>query len=596
MVNTRIKYYCLLMLFCINYVAGQTSMPYKLSRTNNHQTCDEKIKVLDAKPNNCNWPNNTILYPVLIEDFNYKEDLPNNFGFNMGYTNDDDYPLNGSYNIWSGPDLEAYDNNLTVNNGKCYLEVKKEARTNKIPYLDSPPKDYPFTCADLRTLFKLNTGVFYCQMKVPENNLLWPAFWLREKKAEIDIFEFYDGDVSNGICDVYHSLRMTTINHIGSTKCERRRKFPVASDYFDYFHEYQLIWSNYKYHFYHDGGLVVYGNRYYDGPFQYNNSCQTGGGPPLIPQNSYSCNDMINMQGCNVTNPINNNCLVFNKVHQDKSFITDYTPMELYISFSIFNQKNRNQLVNSWNNYNQENKQIELDRLVIWQPISCINNLNVCSKNSFKTLSNGTAFLSGSKISIGGCTVGNFITDPPVGLSSHNENYQFLAIDEIKFNEGVEIAEGTYIRAQIIQCIGSSELQRNASGVNLPSFAEVSDEEIAEIERKQLDSLLKSNPELMSEYLEYIKLNGLPEKRAEVDNGAIVLYPNPAIEQIHIDMAEEDFFDLTYLEIIDALGRPTRIEKSNLVDIKQLSPGLYQLKFVFTHGFIVVKSFIKANN
>ena len=35
------------------------------------------------------------------------------------------------------------------------------------------------------------------------------------------------------------------------------------------------------------------------------------------------------------------------------------------------------------------------------------------------------------------------------------------------------------------------------------------------------------------------------------------------------------------------------VAKNKAIDVKNLIPGLYQLKFVFSHGFIVIKSFVK---
>jgi len=370
----------ILILAIGNLAYSQLAPPFRFTRIKPN-SCEFKGNVVDNRPSSCNYA--SVLYPVFIENFNFKEDLPNNFGFNMGYTQDDDYGMNGNFNLWSGPDLEAYYNdNVTVSNGKCYLTVKKEQRTFKYPFgPNSGPKSYAFTFADLRTLFYVKGGAFVSNIKLPENNLLWPAYWLRGAVAEIDIFEFYDGDVTQGICDVYHSMRMTVGNDIpiSNHRCTRGRKFPVASNFFSSSpHTYQLTWTDYKYQIFLDQLLVGYGTRFYDGIFHIDDICNTAGNG--VPNTSYFCSDMSNLQGCNITNPINNNCMSYNKVYKDFGFIPANTPMNVFISCSIFNPQDgnhiyqliqRDMLANSWNNYADVNKRIEIDQFAIWQPVNC---------------------------------------------------------------------------------------------------------------------------------------------------------------------------------------------------------------------------------
>ncbi len=584
----RINKFIVFALLVTNMVFSQIVPPYQFTRIKPNK-CEDKVKVVDNRPASCTYA--SVLYPVLIENFDYKEDLPNNFGFNMSYTLDDDYGMDGDFNIWSGPDLEAYYNNLSVSNGKCYLTLKKELNSNKYPFPSSGPKSYPFTFADLRTLFNTKGGIFTCNMKLPENNLLWPAYWLREGKAEIDIFEFYDGNVTQFGCDVYHSMRMTAHKDVtDSDRCSRGRKFPVNTNFFNQSHKYQLTWTNYKYEIFLDNIPVGYATKFYDGIFQIDDICNKAGNG--VPNKSYWCTSMSNLTGCNITNPINGNCILYNKVHKDLSFIEDNTPMEVFISCSIFKQVQRDMLVNSWNNYSDINKRIEVDQFVIWQPINCTAAQNVYTQTDFKNITGNTNFLSGNKITVGGGS-SPFDSWPAPGVMTTKENFQFLAIDEITFLDDVIINEGAYLRAEIINCNGVPLAQKNSETNSYPSYAEISEEELRVIEDRRIDSLIKTDLNYAESLIKYNSEKNQIEHFSLVDNNAISLFPNPTKEFLIIDMHEEDYNDISSIEIIDLLGRKQSIDKSDKIDVKDLKSGLYQIKFTFTFGHIVVKTFIK---
>lgn len=81
--------------------------------------------------------------------------------------------------------------------------------------------------------------------------------------------------------------------------------------------------------------------------------------------------------------------------------------------------------------------------------------------------------------------------------------------------------------------------------------------------------------------------------KSAADNGAITIYPNPTDKYLEIRMTDEDFYDLTSIEIIDNLGRNYNIDKSNSIDVSFLSAGFYQIKFKFNHGSIIIKNFVK---
>lgn len=585
----------LVLLMCKVY--SQTA--YKFHRAPGQ--CEEKVKVIDVKPTNCNIPGATVLYPVIDEQFNFKEDLPNNWGFNMNYTKDSDYDQNNSYPfIWSGPDTSAYLNNLEVINGKCILLLKKEKRLQKEPWSGSALKNYDFTFADLRSLFKVKGGVFKSTMKLPENNLIWPAFWLREGISEIDIFEFYDGEVDTDICDIYHSMRMGVgnkiLNNNNNIQCNRNRKFTVPSYFFDHANTFQLNWSDYRYDIHLNNNLVGYATKYYDSPFTLSGGCYTGPGTPLAPVNTFYCNQLINLQNCNLLNPVTNNCVVYNKIRKDKAFIGADTVMDLIISMSIFGEDNNTKLINSWNNYTDVNKRIEVDRVTVWQPVNCNVPRLVCSKQEFYNQTGGTSFLSGSKITIKACNSTNFNIYPGTEVTNF-ENYHLLATEEIELQDEIFINEGAFFRAEIIDChyaLNMSANQKTNSNDGPPTYTEVDEELLSNMESQELDSLMKANGLI---YEDGNDLNGFYKRgllKSQVDNGSILLFPSPTADYLNIEMDEEDYNDILSLEIIDALGRYEKIDVNSKISVKHLKPGMYQLRFVFTHGFIVVKSFLKT--
>ncbi len=548
-----------------------------------------------------------IFYPVYIEEFDFKEDLPNNWSFNLGYTKDDffeaekDGKSNG--NLWMGNPYG--EGNIITNNGIGYLKtIKLNSPIYDKANDDVDAKNYFFTGGLLKSNYDLKQGVFEIKIRIPENPNFWPAYWLFNGINEIDVCEFFEGKGKNSwedVCNTYHQFKMTQHHHkYLNNKCSRGRKFPVTKkpnndpeDFFYSWHIIKCLWTDYRIDIYLDGNLVGYSRRFYDGPFTPPPACQKGADSE-IPLYNRDCNYMSNSNSCNLWAPwpFNNTCIKWNKAYRDNSWPNTINPMKLILNNAInYNLNNvSTNLYNSWSSFLEKDKELAVDWIKIYQPINCDNIININTEAQFKNTTGGTNFLSGSNVTISdGMSNNKFFIEPWKNFPIH-----ILASEKIAFLNETDIEEGNFLRAEIIDCSGGfNQYQRGMEGEE-PLF--LTDEEIAEIEKKELDSLLKANPEFMQEYLEYMKLNGMPDKKSQVDNGAIVLYPNPSIDKINVGMAEEDYYDLSYMEIIDALGRTKRIEKASEVNVKQLSAGLYQLKFVFSHGFIVVKSFIKADN
>lgn len=117
----------------------------------------------------------------------------------------------------------------------------------------------------------------------------------------------------------------------------------------------------------------------------------------------------------------------------------------------------------------------------------------------------------------------------------------------------------------------------------------LTDEEIELIEKSERESLINSGIVINENKDSYsFTVSSI------IDNGSILLFPSPTADYLNIEMDEEDYNDILSLEIIDALGRYEKIDINSRISVKHLKPGMYQLRFVFIHGFIVVKSFLKT--
>ncbi len=79
----------------------------------------------------------------------------------------------------------------------------------------------------------------------------------------------------------------------------------------------------------------------------------------------------------------------------------------------------------------------------------------------------------------------------------------------------------------------------------------------------------------------------------DTDIKKIKLFPNPTNEVLNIDLEEERFNDLMSIEIIDVLGKRQLVEIASKVDVKNLTNGFYQIKFMFKDGNVIVKNFVK---
>ncbi len=635
----------------INY-SQTNSFPLMLSRAdedpdNGFSTvCESRVNVKDERPSSCGLLYPYILYPVIIEEFDYKEELPNNWAFNFGYTADDDYDTKGNGHIWMGTSENAFANNVVVSGGKLELILKKEDVFQEKAWGTAAPRDYRFTGAALTSRFKTKQGQVKLEAKFPENNLLWLGFWKRGSSTEIDIIELFDdkiGSLTN--CEAYDQMKMHIHSYIGSQKCVRGRKFNLPNSFFPNYQKYECDFTDYRIDFLFNNLLVGYANKYYEGDYNGSGACFKHG-ESGIPELSHGCQTMKTMDDCFLkfsgTPPRPNKwpswlpwpyiapfCMIDKKVDKDESFPKTQDNMDVRVSVAIRDINNtkvwdpihlkfvtkcslnpqdcdeiENQLYNSWNSFSDIDKTIFIDRIEIWHLINCSGNLSFNYLSQFLSSSGKTGFASGSKITLGDNLVANFINLIPGPPNWEDYPIHLLATDEIAFLDGnIEIHEGTYLRAEIINCSGTTYNERLIGNNDKTSDDLVSEEDIKEMEKKKLEEYFKEHPEMKDSLENMYAQQQYSEQLAEyykqqnttslTDNGSIIVYPNPTKDILNIDMVEEDYNDILYLEITNSLGQTIKYEKTKQLNLSDYAPGMYQLKFIFSHGFIVVKSISK---
>jgi len=565
----------LLSLFITCHLYSQ--FPLFFSKTGSG--CEYGAHVSENRPTSCSLPDGYKLYPVYTENFNYKNELPNNWRFDWGCPMDDDVGDEGKGLCWVGSSqdgLESFNRDLVVSNGVAYIQVNPTSSHNNANGWGCgcptgncvSNKNYNFTTSLLNGYFYFRQGRTDAKIRIPNNNLMWPAFWLYGANSEeIDIFEFYDSEIASNDCDVYSDMRMTLhgeyaagTGSAGLQKCERGRKFPatdIAGDFFNNFHVYSSDFDDYQVDIYVDNTRVGTTTKFYDG--DYGSPACHYHGEHNLPGYNYGCEAMIQLaSGIDV--------------YADYAFPTpNARPMTARINSSLnmhgvdgSGQSYDQTLMNSWSSWSREDLEIAVDQFIVWQPINCSASYNVATETDFGVNSGNTSFLGGNNITVGsasGSTMFNPMSDLYAGVQ---KNFQLLATDYIAFVGDVQINSGgsdsyTYLRAEIIDCSQARPL------------GDLNDS----VPRQQASTATS--------------IAGV----SKTDNGAVKLYPNPASNSIKVSMVDEDFYDITQMEIIDNLGRKFPVEKSDAIDISFLPNGFYELKLVFSQGMIVVKSFVK---
>ncbi len=566
--------------------------------------CEFNTKVKFAKPasGNCYLDpyKYCAYYPVIIEDFNFRRELPNNWKFNGG-SYDDAYKglptgcvsdsLSGF--SWLGKSEDAFRRSTTVSNSELKLIWEKTPTTgNPQPWNPSscPNLQYNFTGAFFQSLGKFREGVFTARLKIPNNPQFWPAYWLRSdapesnRTQEIDIFEYFPNSSSN--CDLYGELSTSIHGYpAGSPFCSRVDKFPFSGlnigDPWNSYYYYTCFWTKDRIQVYVNSTLVVEATRFYDGtkPKQ---TCHWGQNRN-VPNDIFYCQDLL-------TNPFPNK-----NIKKDAFFPDPISPMSLIFSNSI-NRDNKNITLNNPISF-------DIDYVAVYQPQDCNNIYNLCSLTDFNNATGGTDFLTGLGIEINnssspclfkndGCTK---FTEPCYILYDTTlyggRPLHMLAHDYVAIYGDAEFPEGTFLRAETIPYYGYSPINRTTNNIN----ENTSNDESLNQHLNFINELMQKNDEYEANHFNQENSNYDSPFISEVDNLALTLFPNPASNKVYFKFDdEEDFSDILKIELIDNLGRSFEVtDYKNGIDVRNLVNGFYNLRFIFTNGFVLVKSFVK---
>lgn len=587
------KLFIFLLTLCIYSFAQQTAQyPRILSRTDK-PLCENEVKVKDVKvatcaPDNCH----SHMYPVIIENFDYKFDLPNKWRFDLGYTPDDDVDGTSGYStLYCYGYFDKY-GNITNNNVQIDGGIAK--LVNKYESNSKDGRDYTFTSGCLTSLNNFEYGVFEASIKIPTANKMWPAFWLLGRignYSEIDIFEFYDDDVSGSPCDLYNNHKMSL--HAGSVpkknECHRSDKYPMVE--IDDFHTYKLEWNNYEISIYVDGEKKGYATRYYD-QSKLDYHCNYGYTGKIDPKYSYNCSALQGLEDnwYEIYWPQKPswwpNWLYWpsipeflyypNKIRQDSYFPSRDRPMALIMNNSINKKYNGESL----SEFSEASQTMQIDWVKVYQPFCCGENKNIATLADFNFLSNNTGFLTGSVINLSNMGGTNkFLQEVPHPPLWTEVPFFFLATDEIQINSEAWFNGEIYTEMRITDCDGNNgfRVQNNSQ-----------DNVLSEIENATQKTYSQHKT---VELKESIATDSLFE--AITTNKLVKYQPSPTDGLVALICNDEQFEKIISLYFTDLNGNKFYFNKNRIIDIKSLTPGYYQIITEFKDGTVSHAKIIK---
>ncbi len=149
-----------------------------------------------------------------------------------------------------GDEPQAYlDENILINNGILHLQFKEHPDNYTMCGNTSKWKKYSSGLIYSKQSFLF--GIFEAEIKIPEGQGFWPAFWLwgseNNKSGEIDIFEFFGIDNSK----VFFSSHRWTDNN--DNLCQTNYK--SNSDYSNSYHTYSIYWDPFFIAYFIDGNI-----------------------------------------------------------------------------------------------------------------------------------------------------------------------------------------------------------------------------------------------------------------------------------------------------------------------------------------------------
>ncbi|MES2513905.1 MAG: family 16 glycosylhydrolase [Bacteroidota bacterium] len=542
-----------------------TYVPTRILGRQAEQFCENEIKVKDAKPASCAADNcHSYLFPVIVEDFDNMYDIPNKWRFDYGYTQ-------AIENTWYG--YGFYNSSGVITNNNVQISGGTMKLINKYENNSIGGTSYDFTNGMIRSLNRFEYGTFEARIKVPSANKMWPAFWLLGelgKYSEIDIFEFYDNNVSGTPCELYNEHKMAT--HVGSipnkNECHRSEKYPIS---IDVFHTYKLEWGKYEVKIFVDGTLKGYATKFYDGNVLDVNCNYSSAYNNFDPRYNFDCNGLRNLND-NIYQQFwpqkpNNwpswlpwpnmpSWLYYpNKIREDSYFPSRDRQMGLIIN-NIINNKYKTE---NFSEFSQAAQTMEIDWVKIYQPFCCGEDKTIYLNSDFAYLTNWTNILTGRKLKFGNVNTSQFsnYVDMPVFL---------LATDEIEINSESIFGADVYAEMRITNCngTGGARLADQSTEINGSS----DENEISKPEN------IASNARLS-------------------ENIVIDVYPIPATDEVNIKCDTETFEKISSFYLVDINGNKFEISKSATINMESFSAGCYQLMIRLKNNSIIYKKIIK---
>jgi hypothetical protein len=525
-------------------------------------------------------------YPVLIENFDNIYDLPNKWRFAYENNKDD----NGGRTTWMNYGYFDQNGNITNHNVNIVDgELLLTTRTENPPILaaanpTAPTIPYGLSSGMIKSLNNYEYGTFEARIQIPSVNKMWPAFWLiysAGNYSEIDIFEFWDGDIAGTNCEKYSHHVMSV--HSGQTikGCLRADKYPLENNL--EYHTYKLVWNKYEISIYVDNIKKGYATKYYD-KLRPDATCDYGSIANILdPNNSYSCgqlnglpNQSFDIYWTSKPNrwpkwlpwipmpiPIYHDNYVYNSSY----FPSKYSPMSIVLNNNI----HKNYLGQDFSNYTEAALTMKVDWIKVYQPFCCGVDKTVVTSNDIYNQTNNTGFLTGRILTIGNNPQ---TTLPPLQQLPWETNKEvpfiILATDEIRVVSEAIFEGYQYTEMRITDCNGTSGARLSNDNSEQPSNNQ--NIESANFDANEITSLDYTKNEI-AEFFE--------------------IYPVPTSDFLQIKCDDSTFEKIIDISLIDLNGKNYKLTKSTTINIENFDSGCYQLRIILNNGKIINKKVIK---
>jgi hypothetical protein len=410
--------------------------------------CDDSNFQLVKISSVSSMPDGWIL--IWSDDFSYTT-FDDGFYNNTDLTGTNNYGLSTPHTSGEPPQVITPDN-VSLTNGKMIITAKYHPNPNLVfsyfpPYtnpLNQSHVDYSVGSVSTRMKWPINSR-YQASIKIsPNTPATFPAWWLYGRNAqEIDIFEFRE-EGANRLIMTYHNPMDGTWGIPKQEEGTNHRLTIGNSDLFadQGFHQYDLIWDQFKTHWYFDGQVVHNVSRLYWKNNWNNNNIQKY--YRETPMKSY--NDIASHIG---TNFMSNRHYPFQH------------PMELIWDIHLLQPTTPNDV--------GPTKGLETDYVKIWLR-GCYGANSVFQNNYVETpdVYHGSIIEKGYTVIT---QIGSVINIPQY----HHAIY--AALEEVGLNDGFSVEDGGNFFSFITTCDGSWDSRTSSNN----SYTEETNENIVDI-------------------------------------------------------------------------------------------------------------------